>query len=98
MNPPVAEQVRKTNFAEISTEQLSLADVDLLVWYAGGGFGDDLRAELAKTPVYQTLDVVKDGRTIVLEDEAAEAMAWSTVVSLPYALDQIPPRIAPLFA
>jgi iron complex transport system substrate-binding protein len=98
VNPPVAEQVRKTNFAEISTEQLSLADVDLLVWYAGGGFGDDLRAELANTPVYQTLDVVKDGRTIVLEDEAAEAMAWSTVVSLPYALDQIPPRIAPLFA
>ncbi len=34
----------------------------------------------------------------MLEDEAAEAMAWSTVVSLPYALDQIPPRIAPLFA
>ena len=98
VNPPVAEQDRKTNFAEISTEQLSLADVALLVWYAGGGFGDDLRAELAKTPVYQTLDVVKDGRTIVLEDEAAEAMAWSTVVSLPYALDQIPPRIAPLFA
>ncbi|RVW11078.1 iron-siderophore ABC transporter substrate-binding protein [Prescottella agglutinans] len=96
VNPPVADQLRKTNFAEISTEQLSLADVDLLVWYAGGGFGDKLRAELDKTPVYQTLDVVKDGRTIILEDEAAEAMTWSTVLSLPYALQQIPPRIAPL--
>ncbi len=96
VNPPVAEQLRSTNFAEISTEQLSLADVDLLVWYAGGGFGDKLRAELDKTPVYQTLDVVKDGRAIILEDEAAEAMTWSTVLSLPYALQQIPPRIAPL--
>ncbi|WFR74319.1 iron-siderophore ABC transporter substrate-binding protein [Prescottella defluvii] len=96
VNPPVAEQLRTTNFAEISTEQLSLADVDLLVWYAGGGFGDKLRAELDKTPVYRTLDVVKDGRTIILEDEAAEAMTWSTVLSLPYALQQIPPRIAPL--
>lgn len=98
VNPPVADQLRSTNFAEISTEQLSLADVDLLVWYAGGGFGDKLRAELDKTPVYQTLDVVKDGRTIILEDEAAEAMTWSTVLSLPYALAQIPPRIAPLLA
>jgi iron complex transport system substrate-binding protein len=96
VNPPVAEQLRSTNFAEISTEQLSLADVDLLVWYAGGGFGDKLRAELDKTPVYQTLDVVKDGRAIILEDEAAEAMTWSTVLSLPYALQQIPQRIAPL--
>lgn len=98
VNPPVAEQLRSTNFAEISTEQLSLADVDLLVWYAGGGFGDKLRAELDKTPVYQTLDVVKDGRAIILEDEAAEAMTWSTVLSLPYALQQIPPRIAPLLS
>ncbi|CAM3029676.1 iron-siderophore ABC transporter substrate-binding protein [Prescottella defluvii] len=96
VNPPVAEQVRRTNFAEISTEQLSLADVDLLVWYAGGGFGDDLRAELGKTAIYQTLDVVRNGRTIILDDEAAEAMTWSTVLSLPYALQQIPPRIAPL--
>ncbi|RDI32303.1 iron complex transport system substrate-binding protein [Rhodococcus sp. AG1013] len=96
VNPPVTEQIRKTNFAEISTEQLSLANVDLLVWYAGGGFGDDLRAELAKTPIYRTLDVVEDGRAVILDDEAAEAMTWSTVLSLPYALQQIPPRIAPL--
>ncbi|MEV0948480.1 iron-siderophore ABC transporter substrate-binding protein [Rhodococcus sp. NPDC049939] len=97
VNPPVTEQITG-NFAEISTEQLSLADVDLLVWYAGGGFGDRLRAELDKTPIYQELDVVKDGRTIVLEDDAAEAMAWSTVLSLPYALNAIPQRVAPLLA
>lgn len=94
-NPPVLDQITG-NFAEISTEQLSLAEVDLLVWYAGGGFGDKLRAELAKTPLYQQLDVVKDGRAIILDDEAAEAMTWSTVLSLPYALTEIPGRIAPL--
>lgn len=98
VNPPVTQQITTTNFAPISTEQLSLADADLLVWYAGGGYGDKLRAELAATPVYQELEVVKDGRAIILEDEAAEAMTWSTVLSLPYALDQIPPRIAPLLA
>lgn len=97
VNPAVVDQVT-SNFAEISTEQLSLAEVDLLVWYAGGGYGDKLRAELDKTPIYQGLDVVKDGRTIVLEDAAAEAMAWSTVLSLPYALDEIPQRVAPLLA
>ncbi|KAF0959154.1 iron-siderophore ABC transporter substrate-binding protein [Rhodococcus sp. T7] len=97
VNPPVTEQITG-NFAEISTEQLSLANVDLLVWYAGGGYGDKLRAELDKTPIYQELDVVKAGRTITLEDAAAEAMAWSTVLSLPYALNEIPPRVAPLLA
>ena len=95
VNPPVTDQITG-NFAEISTEQLSLADVDVLVWYAGGGYGDKLRAELDKTPIYQELDVVKDGRAIILEDAAAEAMTWSTVLSLPYALEQIPPRIAGL--
>ncbi|KQU02479.1 iron siderophore-binding protein [Rhodococcus sp. Leaf7] len=96
VNPPVADEVGERNFATISTEQLSLADVDVLVWYAGGGFGDKLRAELAATPVYQQLAAVRDGRVIILEDEAAEAMAWSTVLSLPFALEQIPSRLAPL--
>lgn len=96
VNPPVTQQITDTNFAPISTEQLTLANADLLVWYAGGGFGDKLRAELAATPVYGELPAVKEGRVIVLEDEAAEAMTWSTVLSLPYALDKIPPRIAPL--
>ncbi|MFF0814432.1 iron-siderophore ABC transporter substrate-binding protein [Rhodococcus sp. NPDC003318] len=98
VNPPVTQQITNTNFAPISTEQLTLADADLLVWYAGGGFGDKLRAELAATPVYAELPAVKEGRVIILEDEAAEAMTWSTVLSLPYALENIPPRIAPLLA
>ncbi|MGB6181543.1 MAG: iron-siderophore ABC transporter substrate-binding protein [Rhodococcus sp. (in: high G+C Gram-positive bacteria)] len=96
VNPPVSDQIGERNFATISTEQLSLADVDLLVWYAGGGFGDRLRAELASTPVYQQLAAVREGRVIVLEDDAAEAMAWSTVLSLPFALEEIPGRLAPL--
>ncbi|MGW5073810.1 iron-siderophore ABC transporter substrate-binding protein [Rhodococcus sp. NPDC004095] len=98
VNPPVTQQVTGTNFAPISTEQLTLADADLLVWYAGGGFGDKLRAELDRTPVYADLRAVREGRIVVLEDDAAEAMAWSTVLSLPYALEEIPPRIAPLLA
>ncbi|WP_137875415.1 iron-siderophore ABC transporter substrate-binding protein [Rhodococcus sp. Q] len=96
VNPPVTQQITGTNFAPISTEQLGLADADLLVWYAGGGFGDKLRAELAGTPVYGQLSAVKEGRVVILDDDAADAMAWSTVLSLPYALEQIPPRIAPL--
>lgn len=93
-NPDVTAQIGDANFAPVSTEQLSLADVDLLVWYAGGGFGDRLRAELDNTPVYQGLAAVRENRVIILEDEAAEAMAWSTVLSLPFALDQLPGRLA----
>lgn len=98
VNPPVTAEIGDANFATISTEQLSLADVDVLVWYAGGGFGDRLRAELAATPVYQQLAAVRENRVVILEDEAADAMAWSTVASLPFALDEIPGRLAPLVA
>nr|WP_278312775.1 iron-siderophore ABC transporter substrate-binding protein [Lolliginicoccus levis] len=95
VNPPATEEIT-SNFAPISTEQLSLLDVDVLVWYASADFEPKLRAELDKTEIYQQLDVVQDGRAIILADDAAQAMSWSTVLSLPFALDRIPERIAEL--
>jgi iron complex transport system substrate-binding protein len=90
----VAELAGDDNFDTISTEQLELLDHELLVWYAGGGFGDPLRTELASTPLYERLDVVQAGRTIILEDLDAEALTWSTVLSLPTAIENLTPRIA----
>ncbi|WP_149359153.1 ABC transporter substrate-binding protein [Lolliginicoccus suaedae] len=95
VNPPATEEIAG-NFSPISTEQLSLLDVDVLIWYASADFEPKLRAELDKTEIYQQLDVVKDGRAIILADDAAQAMSWSTVLSLPFALERIPDRIAEL--
>lgn len=83
-----------TFFAEISGEQLRLLDHDLLMWYAGGGLGPDLRSQLADNQLFQQLAVAREGRYLVLDDLPGEALAWSTVLSLPFAIDRVVPQIA----
>ncbi|MGH3086658.1 MAG: iron-siderophore ABC transporter substrate-binding protein [Rubrobacteraceae bacterium] len=86
----------------ISAERLSLYDdADVLVWLAGGVPGDPgLRAQLDDNPIYEQLDVAKEGRDIFLEDsESGEnplrvALSWSSVLSIPFILDNLVPQLA----
>jgi iron complex transport system substrate-binding protein len=72
---------------------LGLLDRDLLVWNAG--FSPELRGVLAGNPLYQQLGVVRDKRVLFLEDATASgALTWSTVLSLPYAIDTVTPQLA----
>ena len=74
--------------AKISEERLDLLDRDLLVWNAG--FSPELRGVLGGNPLYQQLAVVRDKRVLFLEDaNASGALTWSTVLSLPYAIDAV---------
>lgn len=93
----IAALAGDSDTAKISDEQLALLDRDLLVWNAG--FSPELRGVLAGNPVYQQLTVVRDGRVLFLEDEVASgALTWSTVLSLPYALDTLVPQLATTLA
>lgn len=79
--------------AEISTEQLSLLDRDLLVWNVG--FTPELPAELRSDPLYQRLTVAREGRDVFLVDKVLSgALTWSTVLSLSLAIDQLVPMLA----
>lgn len=86
---PVAKLVPKDDvIATISDEQLGLLDTDVLVWIESSG------AKLNTNPVYQRLRVAREGRDVFLTGDAAGALSFSSVLSLPYALDRVVPMLA----
>jgi iron complex transport system substrate-binding protein len=79
--------------ADISEERLGLLDRDLLFWNIG--FYPQLEEQLAENEIYQKLDVAREGRDIFLTDEVlSSALTWSSILSLPYALDKLAPILA----
>ncbi len=79
-------------YHDISAERLDLLDQDVVLWEP---------ADLAQLPtvednaLYQALAVAQDDREVFLTDPTvAGAMAHSTVLSLPIALEQLLPDLA----
>ncbi|MFC4009288.1 iron-siderophore ABC transporter substrate-binding protein [Nonomuraea purpurea] len=80
--------------ANISRERLDLLDTGVIVWSVA-----DLakgQATLHGDNVYKALDVVKEGREVYLPEntDPSNAVAFLTVLSLPYVLDTLVPRLA----
>lgn len=89
----IAELTGDKDGAEVSEERMDLLDRDVLVWNAG--FTPDLPADLEGNPLYQKLDVAREGRDVFVVDEVLSgALTWSTVLSLPFAIDGIVPMLA----
>ena len=87
--PPELERLtRKSFFAEVSEERLRLLDQDVLVLY---GSPDDLEA----FPLFERLRAVREGRVILLDPagDVANALGFSSPLSLPYALDRLVPQL-----
>lgn len=82
-------------YAEISRERLATFDgVDALVWDGVNSPPGEVE-EIRNSPLYRRLDVAREGRGIFVQDEVAlGAIAWSTVLSLPFAIDHLVPRLA----
>lgn len=79
--------------ANVSEERLELFDRDLLLWNIG--FYPQLEEELEGNELYQSLDVAREGRDIFLSDEVLSgALTWSSVLSIPYALENLAPMLA----
>lgn len=79
-------------FAEISEERLDLLDADVLVTIVPDGG----RSALEESELYRSLAVVREGRAIVLEttDPLAGALSFGSVLSLPYLLEEMVPRLS----
>jgi iron complex transport system substrate-binding protein len=90
--PPAIEKLTgKSFYADVSEERYDLLDVDALVVMT-----DDAKAgaALQRSPQFQALKVVRDGRAIVTNDlELNMAISSSTVLSIPYALGRLVPRL-----
>lgn len=74
----------------LSLERLPLLESDVLVMGVYGG------GSVAERSVFQGLDVAREGRTVFMPEMSLVngAITFSTLLSLPKALDEIVPRIA----
>ncbi|MCR6671823.1 iron-siderophore ABC transporter substrate-binding protein [Devosia ginsengisoli] len=76
----------------VSAELLASYDADIVLIYP---FGRSLDELIAETPTLATLPSVEDGRAFVLQDLAFSS---ASVVSIPYALDNLLPRFSAALA
>jgi len=81
-------------YGTISKEQLPLLDTDILIWTVTPEDAEKIKAD----PLYQTLSVAQEGRDIFLDstgagDQTASAMVYSSVLSLPFAVESLVPML-----
>jgi iron complex transport system substrate-binding protein len=78
-------------YSSFSWEQIGMLDNDILIWIASEpGVIDQIKA----APLRQQLRAVSEGREIFLTDLEAGAASFSSVLSLPYLLDTLVPKLA----
>lgn len=89
----IPDEIRSDKFyAEISREQIGLFDSDVLVWELGE---PQARTAIESDPLYQQLDVTREGRDVFIEDKVlAGGMALISVLSLPLVVDELVPQLA----
>lgn len=72
----------------LSDERMDLLEADVLVWtFLEAG-------ELERNPIYQRLAVARDHRAVIPGEIVGGALAWGTVLSLPFAIDGLVPLLA----
>lgn len=87
----VADAAGDSFFASISRERVEVFDADLVLWAVAG---PEQVAMVEEDAIYQNLDVAKQGRDVFVEYvPLGGALSFSTVLSLPMALDLVVPRI-----
>lgn len=91
---PIADLAGDHFFAEISVEQMQLLDADAVVWI--DFLEDCAKSRIEADPIYPSLRVAKDGRDMFLRraDPLQGALSFSTVLSLPYVIDELVPKLA----
>jgi iron complex transport system substrate-binding protein len=88
----IADLVSKESNEEFSFERLDYMDQGVAVWLAGFE-RPELVSELRDNPVYRRLKVAQEGRDLFLTD-GVDALSWSTVLSIPDAIDIVVPQLA----
>jgi iron complex transport system substrate-binding protein len=97
----IAELTREEYYAEIGGEQIELLDADLLLMIV---YTTPEQALVASNPLYQGLDLAREGRDIALVSRETDilsedgvlvgAYSFSSVLSLPYLLDRLVPMLS----
>jgi iron complex transport system substrate-binding protein len=94
LSPKVDELAEEgQNVAEFGAERLDLLDVDRLVWVTSN---EESNQRIKAEPLYQKLQVVQDKRDLFVpyqDPDIGAAFSFNTVLSIPYAIDQIVPLL-----
>ncbi|KOG07401.1 MULTISPECIES: iron-siderophore ABC transporter substrate-binding protein [Streptomyces] len=81
------------NAAELGAEKLNVLDVDRLVWVTSSAEANDrVKAE----PLYRKLKVNQEKRDLFVpyqDPDIGAAFSFNTVLSIPYAIDEIEPLL-----
>lgn len=94
MPEPLTSLIGERDSALISGEQVRLLDVDVLIFQVLSAEGQRV---IENDPLYRQLKVAAQGRTIFfpgVDDPIYGALAFSSVLSLPYALEHLIPKLA----
>ncbi|MFD5764811.1 iron-siderophore ABC transporter substrate-binding protein [Streptomyces sp. NPDC127049] len=81
------------NVAELSAEKLNVLDVDRLVWVTSS---TDANTRIKAEPLYKKLEVNQDKRDLFVpyqDPDIGAAFSFNTVLSIPYAIDEIEPLL-----
>jgi iron complex transport system substrate-binding protein len=95
MPPELDALADDENRIGLSPEQVRLLDTDVAIWPLDPADGTQELVEAM--PLYQNLDLAKEGRSIWLDDGeglAYAAMSFQTPLSLGYLINTLPPLIA----
>ncbi|MBX3015564.1 MAG: ABC transporter substrate-binding protein [Caldilineaceae bacterium] len=87
----IAELIGDQSSLRISSERLDLVDTSILIVRAPS---EEVLAEIKANPVFQQLNVVKEGHAIYFigSDPIYGALSFSTVLSLPYVVENLVPQ------
>jgi iron complex transport system substrate-binding protein len=90
--PEIASRSTDLFYASFSLEEIGLLDADVLVWIAGD---ETVMQRIRQIPLREQLRAAKEGREVFLDDIVdGGAASFSSVLSLPYLLDRLVPRLA----
>jgi iron complex transport system substrate-binding protein len=81
------------NVAELSAEKLNVLDVDRLVWVTSS---TDANNRIKAEPLYKKLKVNQEKRDLFVpyqDPDIGAAFSFNTVLSIPYAIDEIEPLL-----
>lgn len=92
LNPPILDLPPLGFYADVTVEQVSVFDADVLVMMPIGYTIEELEAD----PLIASLPVVEDGRAVFLdpEDDITNAFSVASVLSIPAAVDELVPLLA----
>ena len=86
----LVEIAGESYYADISAERIDLLDQDLLI-FMGLQFADGGREAIEADPLISQLEAVQDGRVIFIPEAYDDALQFSTVLSLEYAIEGLLP-------